>query len=111
MQRLADDGVVPAEREHPETGEHVEVFVTVGVVEVRALAAGVVLVEPDCVQHARQLWIEELAVQRVTLRPAARHDVSQVEPRRPDPSGTPVVRSALHPSAGRSFSVQPACRD
>ena len=70
VQRLPDHRMVPAEREHPEPGQHVEVIGAVVVVQVRALAAHVDLVEPDGVQHPRQLRIEVPRVQVVPLAAA-----------------------------------------
>jgi hypothetical protein len=55
---LADHRVVPAQREDPEAGEHVEVLGAVLFVQVRALGPGVDLVETDGVQHAWQLVVE-----------------------------------------------------
>ena len=55
---LPDHGLVSAQREHSEAGEHVEVLAAVGVVQVGARRSGVDLVESDRVQHARQLRVE-----------------------------------------------------
>ncbi len=69
VQRLLDHRVAAARREHPESGQEVRVRVSLGVVEVGAVTAHVVLVEPDRVQRARQLRIQVAAVQVVALSP------------------------------------------
>ena len=67
VQRLLDHRVGAPGGEHPEPGQEVRVGVAVGVVEVGALAADVVLVEADGVQRAGQLRVQVLAVQVVPL--------------------------------------------
>ena len=79
VDRLPDDGVVPSEREDSEAGQHVEVLDAVRVVEVGTLRPGVDLVEADGVQHPRQLRVQILAVQLVTLVSAPREHVPEVE--------------------------------
>ena len=76
VNRLADDRMVPAEGEYPEAGEHVEVLDAVLVVEVRPCGAGVELVEPDRVQHARQLWVHVPALQRRNVPARAARNTS-----------------------------------
>ena len=79
VQRLAYDGMMPAEPEDAETGEHVQVVASLVVVEVGAFGAGVDAVESDRVQHSRQLGVEVTGVQFVPLGAAAPQDCSQVE--------------------------------
>ena len=57
-QRVANARVVPADVEHPEAAEHVEVAVAVGVPEVRALGALPRAVEVDRAQHAHELRVD-----------------------------------------------------
>ena len=75
LQRLLDHRVRASGREHAEPGKEVGVRVAFRVVQVRALAANVVPVEPDGVQGARQLGIQVLAVQVIPL-PAHRRELS-----------------------------------
>ncbi len=69
-QRLFDHGMAPAEREHPEPREEVEVTVAVPVEQVRAFGAHVVAVEADRAQHAGHLRVQIALVQRKGFVPA-----------------------------------------
>ena len=78
-QRLLDHRVRPAGREHPEPRQEVRVSVALGVVEVRTLAAHVVLVEADGVQRPRQLRVEVASGELVALSGAAGQQAGQIK--------------------------------
>src|SRR6202020_1203859 len=76
---LADHWMVAPHPEHPEAGQEVGVPVAVTVPEVAALALLVDLVEPDHVQHARQLRFEVLVLQLIALAGPLGQERGQVE--------------------------------
>ena len=67
---LLDHGMTPAEREHTEAGEKVEVSRAIAIEEVRTLGSHVVTVETERAQDLRHLRIDVALVQRERLTPS-----------------------------------------
>ena len=75
---VADARVVPPDVEHPEAAEPVEIAVAARVVEIGALGARPVAVEPDRPQHADHLRVHVLGVQVERLAGARLEQVVQL---------------------------------
>jgi hypothetical protein len=67
VQRVLDAGVAPAQREHAEAGQQVQVPIAMIVDEHGALAAQVEPVEADGLQHLGHLGVHELGVELEVL--------------------------------------------
>lgn len=79
VDRPGDSGVAPAQGEHAEPGQEIEVAPTLGVVEVTALAPRVVVVEPDGLEHAAHLRVHVLRLQAEVLTLACPENFLQLE--------------------------------
>ncbi len=79
LERLLDHGMAPAEGEHAEPGEEVEVRVAGAVEEIRALGPGPLAVEAGRAQHTRHLRVEVPLVQRERFVPSRREQRAEIE--------------------------------
>ena len=79
MQRPDDGGVAPAEGEHAEPGQEVEVAVALVVDEVAALALDVEAVELDRAEHPGQLGVDVLRVEGEVLARALVQHLLQIK--------------------------------
>src|SRR5205823_3881618 len=77
-----DTGMAAAEGIDTETREHVEISAALGVEEVRPRTAHVELVKANRLQHARQLEIQVLLVERVILAVACAQQFSDIQSHR-----------------------------
>ena len=74
MQRRLDRRMAAPEGVDPEAGKEIQVTLALGVEQVATLAADVEAIEADRLQHAGQLMVQVLFVQRVVLTvPCGKH--------------------------------------
>ena len=86
VERLLQRRVAPAEGEHPEPGEEVEIAATFVVVEVGALGARVEAVEADRTENPHELGVDVPAVELEVLSLVACQHLIQIETHRLPPS-------------------------
>ncbi len=79
VQRRLERRMAAPEGVNPEAGKQIQVTIALGVEQVATFAADIEAIEADRLQHARQLMVQVLFVQRVVLTVPCREHRSEIE--------------------------------